>query len=82
MTWFIERRLDFIDWRLARHGSIRRADLMATFGVSTPQASTDLQEFQRLYPGAMGYDASAKCYVPTKGRYRPRRGAPNGVTWK
>ncbi len=82
MTWFTERRLDFIDWRMAAHGSIRRADLIAMFEISVPQASTDLQEFMRLYPGAIVYDASARQYVPARRTYKPRRGAPTGVSWK
>jgi hypothetical protein len=72
-SWFLERRLDYIDWRLIVNGSIRRADLMRIFGISQPQASADLNLFLRLYRGAMDYDLSAKKYV-MRLPYRSRRG--------
>lgn len=81
MSWFTERRMDFIDWCLAYNGQVRRSDLMRVFGISTPQASGDLQEFMRLYPTAMKYDASAKWYAPKRHPYTPKRGAPLGVNW-
>lgn len=81
MTWAIDRRLDYIDWRLAEQGSVRRADIMITFQVSAQQASTDLGAFDRAHPGAMNYDKTAKRYVPARTKYRPRRGAPAGVRW-
>ncbi len=62
-SWFVERRLDYIDALLAERGSIRRGDLVAAFGNSIPQASLDLAAFMRLYPGALRYDGRAKQYV-------------------
>lgn len=73
MTWATDRRLDYIDWRLALHGSVRRQHLMETFGVSQAQASGDLAAFERMHPGAMRYDKSAKQYVPAGTRYRSQR---------
>ena len=64
-SWFVERRLDYIDAILAERGSIRRGDLVAAFGISIPQASLDLAAFMRLYPGEMQYDGRAKQYVAT-----------------
>ena len=58
-----ERRQWFIGDHLAREGSIRRGDIMETFGVSTPQASKDIQVWLDAHPGAMSYDTSAKRYV-------------------
>lgn len=73
--WEIERRLDYIDFRLTRVGGIRREDIMRTFGVSVPMASCDLQEFLHLYPDSMEYDKHAKQYVAAgPGKYRSRRG--------
>jgi hypothetical protein len=71
MTWATDRRLDYIDWRLAEHGEIQRADLMRVFAVSEQQASIDLNAFIATHPGAMEYDKSAKRYVRAKrGRSR------------
>jgi hypothetical protein len=81
MTWFTERRLDFIDWCLAIHGEVQRNDLVTTFDISVPQASGDLGNFMRLYPKAMKYDATAKRYVPARTPYKPQRGAPSGAKW-
>lgn len=44
---------------------IRREHLMRKFDISTPQASVDLRDFQRLYPGKIKYDKSMKAYVAT-----------------
>lgn len=82
MSWFIERRLDFIDWCLDHHDELQRADLMKTFDISMPQASYDIKTFMLRYPGAIRYDATMKRYVPVQKDYRPRRGAPKGFTWK
>lgn len=63
MTWAQARRGDFISWRLAYHGTLRREHIKATFGVSTVQASTDIRDFLTAHPGAMHYDPKRKEYV-------------------
>ena len=40
MRWGVEKRLEFIEFRLFWEGGINRADIMERFGVSVPQAST------------------------------------------
>lgn len=80
MSWATERRLDYIAWCLKARGSIRRDDLMRVFGVSMPQASTDLGEFDRAHPGAMIYDKSSKQYVPN-GTRRATRKLLQGINW-
>lgn len=84
MTYATDRRLDFIDWRLTVHGSIRRQHLMDAFQISQPQASADLTAFEAEHPGAMVYDKSAKQYVPGRNPYRSKRGwTPEAVNaWK
>ena len=62
-SWFVDRRLDYIDWCLAEHGEIQRADLMRVFEVSENQASIDLNAYLAAYPGAMNYDKRVKRYV-------------------
>jgi len=45
------------------YGFINREHLRRKFGISTPQASHDLQAFRRTHPGAMRYDLTRKAYV-------------------
>ena len=72
MNWFQERRLDAIDFHLHQYGRIGRKELMLSFGISRPKASADLAAFAKLYPDAMAYDATRKCYVAAEG-YMYRR---------
>ena len=55
--------MNFIASRLHRPGWINRRHLMEKFRISQPQASADIQVFQRINPGAMDYDLSKKRYV-------------------
>ncbi len=61
--WNIEKRLEFIDFRLYWEGRINRSDLMDFFGVSVPQASSDLAKYQELAPDNAVYDKTLKTYV-------------------
>lgn len=63
MRWFEQHRMDWIAETLRVFGYINREHLMRKFGVSTPQASVDLNRFLRLHPDVMRYDRSAKRYV-------------------
>lgn len=73
VSWESERRLDYIDFRLATAGHIGRTDLMRTFGISVVVASQALNEYLKQYHGAMRYDKSAKRYL---GRGRERLNLP------
>ena len=66
MNWFAKHRQKWIAETLRVFGFINRQHLMRKFGVSMPQASADLAEFQRRNPGAIVYDKSKKCYVPAE----------------
>lgn len=63
LRWGVERRLEFIEFRLYWEGRINRGHLMQTFGVSVNQASTDLNRYLDLAPENMVYDKSARTYV-------------------
>jgi len=63
IRWGIERRLEFIEFRLFWEGRVNRSDLMATFGISINQASTDLNRYLGMVPDNMVYDKSARTYV-------------------
>jgi len=45
LNWSVERRYEFIEFRLFWQGRINRGDLMDAFGVSTQQASLDLNAY-------------------------------------
>lgn len=60
LRWGVERRLEFVEFRLFWDGYVNRSDLTNFFGVSTQQASTDLNRYRALAPHNMIYDKSAK----------------------
>ena len=66
MNWYRAHRMEWIAETLRVFGFINRGHLMLKFGISQPQASSDLKLFQRLHPDAMWYDANAKRYVAGK----------------
>ncbi|MEW8459771.1 MAG: WYL domain-containing protein [Candidatus Thiodiazotropha endolucinida] len=63
MRWGVEKRLEFIEFRLFWEGGINRADIMEQFDVSVPQASKDLTLYEEKAPGNLFYDKSAKRYL-------------------
>lgn len=63
LPWGLERRLEFIEFRLFWEGGINRSDIIDVFGVSVPQASKDLTLYQNLAPVNAVYDKRAKRYV-------------------
>lgn len=63
MRWFEQHRQEWIAETLHVFGYIQRQHLMRKFGISMPQASADLQRFQKQNPGAMEYDPSGKSYI-------------------
>lgn len=62
MRWGVEKRLEFIEFRLFWEDGINRADIVDQFGVSVPQASKDLTLYEEKAPGNLIYDKSAKRY--------------------
>jgi hypothetical protein len=62
MRWFEQHRQDWIAEVLDVFGFINRDHIVRKFSVSVPQASKDLQRFQRDNPGAMIYNLTAKRY--------------------
>jgi predicted DNA-binding transcriptional regulator YafY len=63
LRWGVERRLEFIEFRLFWEGQLNRGDLVEAFGVSMNQASTDLNRYSEMAPGNMVYDKSARTYA-------------------
>ena len=67
LRWGVEKRLEFIEFRLYFEGRMNRGDLMKVFGVSVNQASTDLNRYLKLAPDNMIYDKSARSYLRSEG---------------
>lgn len=65
LRWSIERRLEFLEFRLYWDGRLNRYDLMSVFGISVNQASTDLNRYLKLAPENMIYDKSLRTYIPS-----------------
>lgn len=63
-------RLRFIDCMLEQYGFINRRIIVDYFGLSTPQASLDMQAYLEHAPGNTEYDKTAKCYIRTDGFVR------------
>jgi hypothetical protein len=76
LRWGVERRLEFIEFRLYWEGAINRSDIMGFFGVSVPQASKDLSLYQELAPGNIDYDKSEKRYFASP-KFMPRFFTPD-----
>jgi len=70
LTWGVERRLEFIEFRLFWDSGVNRADIIEMFDVSVPQASKDLSLYQERAPQNAIYDKSAKRYVASE-HFRP-----------
>lgn len=68
--WPSRQRLEFIDFRLYWEGRINRGDLVDHFGVSVPQASSDLTRYQQAARGNALYDKTLKAYVAGP-RFKP-----------
>jgi WYL domain-containing protein len=69
--WGIERRLEFIEFRLYWEGGVNRSDIVEEFGVSIPQASKDLTLYQEQAPHNIQYDRSLKRYFASE-EFRPK----------
>lgn len=71
IKWGVERRLEFIEFRLFWEGGVNRSDIMEQFGVSVPQASKDLSLYQNQAADNIYYDRSQKRYL-TSEKFDPK----------
>jgi predicted DNA-binding transcriptional regulator YafY len=69
--WGVERRLEFVEFRLFWEGGVNRSDIVEEFGVSVPQASKDLSLYQEQAPDNIRYDRSQKRYFASES-FRPK----------
>lgn len=65
LRWGVQRRLEFIDFRLFWDGRFNRSDLSATFAISAQQASADIARYEKIVPANLRYDRAEKAYVRT-----------------
>lgn len=63
LPWSARSRLEFIEFRLGWYGKLLRNDLRKHFGISAPQASTDVERYQSIAPGNLQYDTVLKAFV-------------------
>jgi hypothetical protein len=59
----LDRRLQFIDFRLRWEGRLNRTDLIEHFSISTQQASFDIARYLELAPRNLEYDRCSRTYV-------------------
>lgn len=71
LNWGVERRYEFIEFRLFWNGRINRGDLMDVFGVSTQQASLDLNAYIEQAKRNLVYDKSLRTYLRGK-HFKPK----------
>ena len=71
VRWGVQRRLEFIDFRLFWDGRFNRRDLAETFGISAQQASADIALYTEHAPANLVYDTALKAYLRAPG-YEPK----------
>lgn len=71
VRWGVQRRLEFIDFRLFWDGRFNRRDLAETFGISAQQASADIALYAERAPENLAYDPGIKAYLRSSG-YEPK----------
>jgi len=76
LSWGVERRLEFVEFLLYWEGRVNRKNITEFFGVSIPQASGDIQHYQKLAPDNIAYDRSKKYYFAPDS-FQPKLITPN-----
>lgn len=61
-NWYPRTRLAWLERTAKAKGTIGRQDLIACFGISLAQASSDITEYLRLNPKSLTYNLSIKRY--------------------
>ena len=75
-NWSVERRYEFIEFRLYWQGKINRSDLMEAFGISIQQASNDLAKYIEGRKSNLVYDKRLRTYLRGK-NFKPRYFQPD-----
>lgn len=61
--WNVQKRLEFIEFRLFWDGRLNRKDLVETFEISAQQASTDMATYKNMAPENFDFDSTQKSYL-------------------
>lgn len=76
----VERRYEFIEYRLYWQGHINRSDLMEAFGISVQQASKDFANYIEGRKSNLTYDKRLRTYLRGKS-FKPRYFLPDAAEY-
>lgn len=62
MRYQVRERMEWIEGYLYIYGQLNRSNLMSWWGISKPQASTDIKRYTELAPNNIRYNKTLKCY--------------------
>lgn len=79
-NWSVERRYEFMEFRLYWQGKINRGDLMEAFGISVQQASKDFANYIEGRKSNLTYDKRLRTYLRGK-NFRPRYFEPDAAEY-
>jgi predicted DNA-binding transcriptional regulator YafY len=79
-NWSVERRYEFMEFRLYWQGHINRSDLMEAFGISVQQASKDFANYIEGRKSNLAYDKRLRTYLRGK-NFRPRYFQPDAAEY-
>lgn len=80
LRWSQEARLRAIDLAAFWDGRVNRAALIRRFGISVPQATNDLRDYQARAPKNLRYDTRERTYLAERD-FCPLFGEPNAEAW-
>jgi hypothetical protein len=80
VNWSVERRYEFIEFRLYWQGNINRSDLTEAFGISVQQASKDLANYIEGRKSNLSYDKRLRTYIRSK-NFKPRYFQPDAAEY-
>lgn len=64
--WNVQKRLEFIEFRLFWTARLNRRDMIDMFGISAQQASADISTYEQIAPQNLRYDPVQKSYFRSK----------------
>lgn len=79
-NWSVERRYEFMEFRLYWQGHINRSDLMDAFGISVQQASKDFAAYIEGRKSNLTYDKRLRTYLRGK-NFKPRYFQPDAAEY-
>ena len=79
-NWSVERRYEFMEFRLYWQGHINRSDLMEAFGISVQQASKDFANYIEGRKSNLAYDKRLRTYLRGK-NFKPRYFQPDAAEY-